>query len=233
MDRGVVGDDVATGGGRRGRFLVFEGPEGAGKSTQIARLARRLESVDLSPLLSREPGGTPAGDRIRAVVLDPGLRIDPAAEFLLYAAARAQHVSELIEPALAAGRTVLCDRFTGASVAYQGHGRGLDLDWVEAVNTQVTGALRPDLTLLLDLDPELGLRRVAHRGQPDRLEAADLGFHRRVRQGFLAQAEADPDHWLVFDADQTEDALAEALWAAVSVRLGQPASGQPGSGRPQ
>lgn len=217
-----MSDDRVVHPGGRGRFIVFEGPEGAGKSTQIGLLGERLARAGLSPLLSREPGGTPAGDRIRAVVLDPGLRVDPAAEFLLYAAARAQHVSELIEPALAAGSTVLCDRFTGASVAYQGHGRGLDLDWVEAVNAQVTGALRPDLTLLLDLDPELGLRRVADRGQPDRLEAADLGFHQRVRRGFLAQAEADPAHWLVFDADQTEEALAEALWTAVSQRMGWP-----------
>ena len=142
--------------GGAGRFVVFEGPEGAGKTTQVARLAARLRAAGADPVTTREPGGTPAGDRIRGVLLDPGLRVDPATEFLLYAAARAQHVAEVIGPALAAGRTVLSDRFTAASMAYQGYGRGLDRDWIRDVNGRVTAGVRPDLVVLLDLEPGVG-----------------------------------------------------------------------------
>jgi dTMP kinase len=200
----------------RGRFVVFEGPEGAGKSTQIVRLADRLRAAGIEPVCTREPGGTPMGDRVRAVLLDPDLRVDPLAEFLLYAAGRAQHVSEVIAPALAAGRVVLSDRFAAASVAYQGYGRGLDLAWVTAVNARAVQGCVPDRVVLLDLDPALGLARVAARGRPDRLEAADLAFHRRARAGFAAQADADPGRWRRLDADQDADALAEAVWNAVA-----------------
>lgn len=195
---------------------MFEGPEGAGKSTQIARLCERLEAAGIEPLATREPGGTPMGDRVRAVLLDPDLRVDPIAEFLLYAAGRAQHVQEVIAPALVAGRTVLSDRFAAASVAYQGHGRGLDLDWVAEVNGRAVQGCVPDRVVLLDLDPALGLARVAARGRPDRLEAADLAFHQRARAGFLAQAAADPHRWRRLDADQDVDALANAVWDAVA-----------------
>ena len=201
---------------RRGRFIVFEGPEGAGKSTQIARLAERFRSVGIEPLRTREPGGTPMGDRLREVLLDPDLRVDPLAEFLLYAAGRAQHVAEVIAPALAAGRVVLSDRFSAASVAYQGHGRGLDLAWVTDVNARAVQGCVPDRVVLLDLDPVLGLARVAARGRPDRLEAADLAFHQRARAGFGAQADADPDRWRRLEADQDADALADAVWGAVA-----------------
>ncbi len=200
----------------RGRFIVFEGPEGAGKSTQIARLAGRLRAAGIEPLQTREPGGTPMGDRVREVLLDPDLRVDPLAEFLLYAAGRAQHVSEVIAPALAAGRVVLSDRFAAASVAYQGHGRGLELAWVADVNARAVQGCVPDRVVLLDLDPAVGLARVAARGRPDRLEAADLAFHRRARAGFAAQADADPERWRRLDADQDADVLANAVWAAVA-----------------
>jgi dTMP kinase len=200
----------------RGRFVVFEGPEGAGKSTQIARLAARLRATGVEPLQTREPGGTPMGDRVREVLLDPDLRVDPLAEFLLYAAGRAQHVTEVIAPALAAGRVVLSDRFAAASIAYQGYGRGLDLAWVTAVNARAVQGCVPDRVVLLDLDPALGLARVAARGRPDRLEAADLAFHRRARAGFAAQADADPGRWRRLDADQDADALAEAVWNAIA-----------------
>ena len=199
-----------------GRFVVFEGPEGAGKSTQIARLAERLRALGVEPLQTREPGGTRMGDRVREVLLDPDLRIDPLAEFLLYAAGRAQHVAEVIAPALAAGRVVLSDRFAAASVAYQGHGRGLDLPWVTEVNGRAVQGCVPDRIVLLDLDPAVGLERVAARGRPDRLEAADLEFHRRARAGFAAQAQADPRRWRRLDADQDVDALADAVWDAVA-----------------
>lgn len=202
-------------GGRRGLFLVFEGPEGAGKSTQISRLAERLAAVGRDVLLTREPGGTRAGDAIRDVLLDPDQVIYPLTEFLLYSASRAQLVAEVIRPALEAGRDVVSDRFTAASVAYQGYGRGLDLDLVNELNDRVTGGLRPDLTVLLDIEPEAGLRRAGARSRQDRLEAAGLPFHERVRRGYLEQAAADPS-WLVVDATAPQDDVAEAVWAGVS-----------------
>lgn len=199
----------------RGRLVVFEGPEGAGKSTQIARLAERLRAGGVEPVVTREPGGTPMGDRVREVLLDPDLRVDPLAEFLLYAAGRAQHVGEVIAPALDAGRVVLSDRYAAASVAYQGYGRGLDLAFVVDVNARAVQACAADRVVLLDLDPEIGLARVAARGRPDRLESADLAFHRRARAGFVAQAEADPVRWRRLDAHQDEAALARDVWDAV------------------
>ncbi len=209
----------------RGRFLVFEGPEGAGKSTQIARLKARLERSGRRPLLTREPGGTPAGEAVRGVLLDPALEIAPLAEFLLYSAARAQHVQEVIAPALARGQHVICDRFTGASVAYQGFGRGLDLGLIHALNATATGGLKPDRTVLLDLEPGRGLERAAARAAKDRLEAAGLDFHLRTRDGFLEQARTD-DTWVVIDADADEDTVAAAVWHAVEDLLApEPAAG--------
>ena len=201
-------------GARRGRFIVFEGPEGAGKSTQIRLLKERLESVGHDPLLTREPGGTRAGERIRNVLLDPEHEIAPLAEFLLYSAARSQHVHEVIRPALAQGRDVLCDRFTGASVAYQGYGRGLDLQLIRDLNHKVTGGLVPDRTLLLDLDVQRGLERAAARAAKDRLEAAGMEFHQRTRAGFLEQARTDPS-WVLISADSDEKSVATAVWRAV------------------
>ena len=201
-----------------GFFITFEGPEGAGKTTQIRRLGERLTACGEEPLITREPGGTPAADAIRRVVLEPTFTIGPLAEFLLYSASRAQHVDEVIKPALQRGDLVISDRFAGASVAYQGFGRGLELSFITALNERVTGGVRPDLTLLLDLEPEAGLTRVAGRGQKDRLERADLAFHRRVRQGFLAQAREDA-RWVVLDASVDEATLAERVWAVVEERL--------------
>jgi dTMP kinase len=198
--------------------VAFEGPEGAGKSTQVARLAARLRDAGRDVLVTREPGGTPAGDRIRAVLLDPGLQVDPLAEFLLYAAARAQHVIERIEPALAAGRDVLCDRFAASSLAYQGYGRGLDPQWVHEVNTRATGGLVPDRTVLLDLPSRAGLARVAERGAADRLERADAAFHERVREGFLTEAARQPG-WIVVDASADEEAVADEVWRRLAPLL--------------
>jgi dTMP kinase len=199
-----------------GRLIVFEGPEGAGKSTQIAGLVDRLRSVGIEPVVTREPGGTPAGDRVRDVLLDPELHIEALAEFLLYAAGRAQHVAEVIAPALEAGRVVISDRFAAASVAYQGYGRGLDIAWLIEVNERVTRGRGADLTLLLDLDPAVGLARAAARGRPDRLEAADIAFHRRAREGFLAQAAADPTRWRRFDATRSVEELERDVYVAVA-----------------
>lgn len=203
----------------KGVFIAFEGPEGGGKSTQLRLLARSLEERGLQPLLTKEPGGTPVGERIREIVLlEPELYITPLTEFLLYTSSRAQHVGEVIRPALDAGRLVLCDRFTGASAAYQGYGRGLPLEVIDLFTRQATGGLKPDLTLLFDLEPEVGLARVAQRGEKDRLEQADLGFHRRVREGFLKQAEADPT-WVTLDATLSAEALQPLIWEAVRSRF--------------
>lgn len=199
----------------RGRFVVIEGPEGAGKSTQLARLQARLAERGRTPLLTREPGGTKAGEAMRRVLLDPELHIEPLAEFLLYSAARAQHVQEVIAPALSQGRDVISDRYTGASVAYQGYGRGLDLQLVGRLNEVATGGLKPDRTILLDLAPAAGLARAAARASYDRLEAAGLGFHERARRGYLQQAAADPT-WVLIDASDAEERVADALWGAVS-----------------
>ena len=209
-----MSDGDAAIAGRRGLFVVFEGPEGAGKSTQIARLAERMRSAGRDVLLTREPGGTRAGDAVRGVLLDPEQVIYPLTEFLLYSASRAQLVAEVIGPALASGRDVVSDRFTGASVAYQGYGRGLPLDLIDDLNRHATGGLRPDRTLLLDLDPARGLARAAARSDHDRLEAAGLAFHQRARQGFLAQAASD-EGWVVIDADADEVTVADAVWHAV------------------
>lgn len=205
----------------RGCLIVFEGPEGAGKSTQIAHLAERLAAAGVPTTATREPGGTPTGDAIRDILLHADLSIDPLVEFLLYSASRAQHVRERIRPALGRGEVVVSDRFSAASVAYQGYGRGLDLTFIEALNRRATDGLSPDLTVLLDLDPAEGLRRVAGRGTEDRLERAGLDFHRRVRDGFLAQAH-DEASWLVLDATEDPERTADRVWAAVKERCGLP-----------
>ena len=198
-----------------GFFIAFEGPEGAGKSTQIERLADRLEREGIPPVLTREPGGTPAGDRIRAVILDPELEVDPLTEFLLYSASRAQLVRERVAPALHNGRTVISDRFAGASLAYQGYGRGLERDFIRSLTETVTRGVRPDLTILLDIDVAEGLGRVAKRGTRDRLERADRSFHERVRAGFLEIAEGDAS-WHRVASDGPSEPIAEQIWRLVA-----------------
>jgi dTMP kinase len=199
-------------------FIVFEGPEGAGKSTQIKTLEQRLHNHGIEPLMTREPGGTPASDAIRKVILDPDLHINPLTEFLLYSASRAQHVDEVIKPHLENNRIVISDRFFGASVAYQGYGRGLDLDFIYDLTKRVTQGIAPDVVLLLDIDPQLGLERIAARGQKDRLELADISFHQKVRQGFLEQAKTQ-SNWHIIDASQTQDKVSEQIWRVVSEQL--------------
>jgi dTMP kinase len=200
-------------------FIVFEGPEGAGKSTQIKHLVSALQEQGLELVQTREPGGTPAADAIRKVILDPELTINPLTEFLLYSASRAQHVEEIIQPALEQNKVVVCDRFFGASVAYQGYGRGLELEFIYNLTKKVTGGLKPDLVLLLDIDPKIGLERIAQRGQKDRLELADISFHQKVREGFLAQAK-ETKSWVIINAQQEEAKVKEEIWQAVQAQLG-------------
>jgi dTMP kinase len=187
-------------------FITFEGPDGSGKTTQIELLAERLRSLGHDVLITREPGGTSIGDQIRAVVHDvKNVEMTHETEFLLYSASRAQIVRQVIRPHLARGGTVLCDRFADSSMAYQGYGRELDLEMVGCITQFATGGLVPDLTIYLDLPVEVGLQRkesahVAQAGEWNRLDQQTLDFHRRVRQGYLKMAQADPDRWLVVDA---------------------------------
>ena len=197
----------------RGRFVALEGGDGTGKSTQAGRLADALDA-----LLTREPGGTALGEGIRHLVLDPaGPTIGRRAEALLMAAARAQHVEEVIEPALAAGRDVVTDRFIGSSVAYQGHGRELDPGEVHELSRWATVGLEPDLTVLLEVSEAVAAERLGL--DLDRLESAGDAFHRRVAAGYLAQAAADPDRWVTVDASGSVDDVAAAVRAAVEARL--------------
>ena len=186
-----------------GQLIAIEGGEGAGKSTQAERLARALGAE-----LTREPGGSPVAEHIRDLLLDP--RTGPLAaraELHLLLAARAQHVADRIGPALEAGRTVVVDRFSGSTLAYQGYGRGLPIDEVSVASGLASGGCWPDLSILLDVPFELALERRAARlggpgGGPDRIEAEDPGFHRRVNEGFRSLAEQDPDHWAVVDGSR-------------------------------
>ncbi|MGI9579451.1 MAG: dTMP kinase [Microthrixaceae bacterium] len=198
---------------RRGRFIVFEGGEGCGKSTQAERLADRLAA-----LLTRQPGGTELGSQLRSILLDSDLEVMDRTEALLMAADRAQHAEELIRPTLGSGRHVVCDRYTGSSVAYQGHGRGLDPTQIAGLSAWATDDLLPDLVVLLSVDQATAAERT---GSPrDRIEAAGSEFHDRVRAGFEAQANADPKRWVVIDGSGTVAEVAAMIDDAVSDRLG-------------
>ncbi len=195
-----------------GLFISFEGVEGCGKSTQIARLKTLLEARGQVVRLTREPGGTAIGEAIRHVLLNPDHEaMGPATELLLYAASRAQHVHEVIRPAIARGEVVLCDRYADSTVAYQGAGRGLPENMLAQLHELATGGLWPDLTLLIDLPAADGLRRARNRGRSDRLEQESLDFHERVRQGFLRLAQQEPRRITIIDGAQTVEAVAETI----------------------
>lgn len=195
-----------------GRFIAVEGADGCGKSTQAPLLAERMGA-----LLTREPGGTPVGERIRALWLDPATQdLDDRAEALLIAAARAHHVASVVRPALEAGRDVVSDRYVASSLAYQGHGRQLDVDRVAEVNDWATGGLRPDVVVLIEIDRAEASRRVGHA--PDRVEALGEDFHQRVADAFRAMADADPT-WVVVDGSGSVDTVADRVHEAVAVML--------------
>jgi dTMP kinase len=197
----------------RGRLIVFEGGEASGKSTQA-----RLLAADLGAVLTHEPGATAAGRRIREVVLDPAVgELGARAEALLMAADRAQHVAEVIAPALASGDDVVSDRFTPSSLAYQGYGRGLDLEELRRLSAWAAGGLEPDLVVLLDVPPALARQR--RGGRPDRMEAENEAFHERVAAGYRQLAAADPDRWVVVDGTGEVDEVARRVRDAVGVVL--------------
>ncbi|OLS62183.1 dTMP kinase [Pseudomonas putida] len=195
-----------------GLFITLEGPEGAGKSTNRDYLAGHLRDQGLDVLLTREPGGTPLAERIRELLLAPSdEKMDADTELLLVFAARAQHLAQVIRPALARGAVVLCDRFTDATYAYQGGGRGLSVERIATLERFVQGGLQPDLTLLFDLPVEVGLSRAAARGRLDRFEQEGQAFFEAVRQAYLERAKADPQRYRLIDAAQPLAAVQQSL----------------------
>lgn len=200
-----------------GLFITLEGPEGSGKTTQLPLLATWLEAQGYTVVQTREPGGTSIGERVRDLLHDPAhTEMQPRTEILLYSASRAQLVAEVIQPALRAGKVVLCDRYFDSTYAYQGYGRGLSLEALREITHFATGGLTPDVTCYLDIEPELGLRRRADGGEElNRLDRETLSFHRRVREGYLALIAAAPERWLTIDArgavEEVQSQLRRAL----------------------
>ncbi len=225
----------------RGLFVSFEGGEGAGKSTQVQALRRRLEDQGRRVVQLREPGGTKFGEELRAILLS-STSLATRTELLLFLAARSELVDKAIEPALSKGVDVLCDRFIDSTLAYQGYGRGIDLELIRTLNEAVIGRCKPDLTVLLDLDPAVGLTRVSEGSAGDSIEGhwqaglslqqeqaaagkrvggRDAAFHRKVRRGYLALAKSEPERWLVLDATQPVDAVSLAIWTRVETLLAE------------
>jgi dTMP kinase len=199
------------------RFIVFEGGDGSGKSTQARSLSQRLVRRGIPVLLTREPGGTLAGESIRRW-LKGQRNFQPMSELLLFEAARAQLVGSVIRPGLDGGTTVICDRYTASTVAYQGYGRGLDLSRILQLNEMATGGLVPDLIVLLDLPPQVGLSRRGAAGT-DPFESAPEEFQQKVRKGYLSQAAQDPERWLVLDGIRPQRELSREIWAKIQPLL--------------
>jgi dTMP kinase len=206
------------------RFITFEGGDGSGKTTQLREVERHLYELNRSCVLTREPGGTALGKMLRKVLLEVGdEEIAESTELFLYLADRAQHVKQIIAPALSAGKIVLCDRFSDSTLAYQGYGRGIDLDWLRGLNDTATQGLRPDLSFLFDCPVDVRLARASQRstqsqaGRPreDRFEREKIEFHERVRQGFLALARAEPKRFRVIDASRPVTDVAKQIRAII------------------
>jgi dTMP kinase len=202
-------------------FITFEGSEGSGKTSQQAQLAEYLAVQGYPLLVTREPGGTPIGEKVRAILSDlDHTAMHPRAEILLFQSSRAQLVEQVIRPRLDEGFVVLCDRYADSTMAYQGYGYQLvDLDILRTIVDFATGGLKPHLTLMLDVDVEEGLRRRARGGEWNRLDAYDLAFYQRVRQGYLEMARAEPERWVLIDAGKPPDEVQEAIRAVVLERL--------------
>ncbi len=197
-----------------GLFIVFEGGDGGGKSTQVARLVESLRAANHVVVATREPGGTRIAEKIRHVILDPeNIELCDRAEALLYAASRAEHVHHVVKPALDRGEIVVSDRYMDSSIIYQGLGRGLGAEDVRNVNLWATEGLRPDLTIVLDVPADFGLERV---GTPDRLELAPLEMHQRIREYYVEMAASDPDHYFLINARQEIDIIAQAVLVRVT-----------------
>ena len=200
---------------RRGCFLVLDGPEGAGKTTQVERLVQRLRDAGRKATSVRDPGSTPVSERIREVLLDRRLpEMDARTEVFLYMASRAEMVARIVRPALDVGLIVVCDRFVSSTVAYQGYAGGIEPELIWDLGRTACGGIEPNLTVILDLPVQEGLARARRLAEPDRIEAKDQTFHEKVRQGFLSMAEARPQVFAVVDASQPPDAVAEAIWEA-------------------
>ena len=202
-------------------FITFEGPDGSGKTSQLDRLIPELESRGLELVRTREPGGTEIGDQIRSVIMDmKNKSMDPRTEILLFCASRAQLVEELIRPSLREGKIVLCDRYADSTMAYQGYGHGLDRDELTHLLRFATGGLKPDLTLLFDISAEAGLRRrLSNHDEWNRMDDYAIQFHERVRNGYLEMAAAEPERWVVIDADRDREAIQKDVLAAVMAKL--------------
>ena len=204
-------------------FITLEGPEGSGKSTQLPSLAAYLEEAGYSVVITREPGGTAIGDQVRDCLHDVNnTEMEPPTEFLLYSASRAQLVREVIRPALAEGKVVLCDRYADSSIAYQGYGRDLDLGDLRKITEFTTGGLKPDLTFLLDIDVKEGLsRRISGAEEMNRLDLEAIAFHERVREGYHELAALDPQRWVLIDAAQSPQEIQQELRTIIMSRLEQ------------
>jgi len=202
-------------------FITFEGPEGSGKTLQLARLVDYLEEYNFPVLATREPGGTTIGEQIREVLHKlENTKMHPRTELLLYQASRAQHVEQVILPNLEQGKIVLCDRYADSTLAYQGYGHKLDLDQLSRLINFATGGLKPDMTLLLDVDAEEGLKRRQQGGEWNRLDAYELEFHQRVRKGYLELAQQEPERWVKIDAGKPPEEVQRAIRQVVMQRLG-------------
>lgn len=206
-----------------GYFISFEGSEGAGKTTQISRLAQNLEKEGYPVLVTREPGGTAIGEEVRHILkhANSGKGMFPETELLLFAAARAQLVREVLAPAMSEGTVVLCDRFLDSTTVYQGVARRISSDPVSQINTFAVGDVVPDLTFIIDIPAEVGLQRIRHRVSefPDRMEQENIGFYQRVREGYLILAKAVPERFHIVDGTKSADEVAAEIWDVVSDRM--------------
>lgn len=203
----------------KGVFITFEGIEGSGKTSQSRILKEKLIKEGLPVIHTFEPGGTVLGEKIREILLDPHMKIDPVSELLLYFAVRVQHVNEKIKPALEKGYVVICDRFHDSTIAYQGYGRGVSLKIINDLYKMFVDNLKPDLTILLDLPAELGLKRNEKANKRDRFELEDITFHNKVKQGYLEIARSDPERFFVIDATNSPEQISESIYEYVKGKL--------------